>query len=553
MAATTKTADVRPEAAAGSGSFWTSWRILLLLMALALVIRVLMVLTRPLIQFDESAYVSMAQNLAAGLGPLDMSGESATYFSPLLPLFITSFGFILRDHVLSGYAVNVIFGTLTLFPMYLLGKEFAGQRAGLMAAALLAVWPLFVDFSTRIYSETLFVFFLLMAIVFGRHMLRGCRVPCSTLAGMTLGLAYLANPAAIFYVTAFVLLAVIVAFHKGVWSQMAKAVGIFLLVFMLFALPYILFLHHELGSWTYTGKDVDVNAYTASQNLKYQTLEWDQDVMQLVEGGREVKLDRLEDKDDPLTVFLKEPAGSMKVMVRQAYDFYTDVLRDVIPLWLLPLVGLGLFAAGWNRSRALAVGYMLLMMTPALLILTVYVHPRFFMAYVPLVMVWVAEGWLRLEAWGRDTVELSLAPGRRQRWRKLVPWVIGALVLLPLILFSTATVVRQNYALEYREAGEWIRADSGGGQRVMNRESMSAFYAGSTPVNFPYADYEATTAYARYKDVDYMVISAEAIETYRPLLSGLLEDDASNYPDWELVQRLRPGTDQETLIFRLRK
>lgn len=529
-----------------------SWHILLLLMAVAAAIRILAALTRPIIQFDETAYVTMAESLTLGLGPEDLTREVSTYFSPLLPLFITSFAFILRNHVLSGYVVNIVIGSLTLFPIYLLGKEFAGRRVGLMAAALLAVWPLFVDYSTRIYSETLFVFFLLLAVVFGRHMLQGCRVPCSILTGMTLGLAYLANPAAIYYLFVFIVLHLIMAARKGVWLHAAKAAAIFLLLFLVFAGPYWIFLHSQLGKWTYTGKDIDVNAYTASAGLNYQTSEWDEDVLQLVDDGTEVKLNRLPDKGDPLTVFISEPVNSAKIFIRQSYDFYSRVLPEVIPLWLLPLAGLGLFSLGWNRNRALWLGYMLLMMVPALLVLTVYVHERFFMAYVPFVIIWIAFGWERLENWGRETVDYCFQPARAQRLQRWVPWVLGFLVIMPILIFTTADIARQEYAVEYREAGEWIKESAGGGQLIMNRESMSAYYSDGTPVDLPYADYQATTDYARHKDVDYLVISASDIENYRPQLSMLL-DDNFKHPEWKTVHTIRPGTSRETLILQLVK
>lgn len=72
--------------------------------------------------YDETAYVGMAQNL--GAGHLPYAETTSTTYTPLLPT-------------------------------YLLGRDFVNRRVGLMAAGLLAVSPLFIDFSSRVYSESI--------------------------------------------------------------------------------------------------------------------------------------------------------------------------------------------------------------------------------------------------------------------------------------------------------------------------------------------------------------------------------------------------------------
>lgn len=519
-------------------------------MLLALAIRVLAVLTRPLIQLDETAYVSMAENLAAGLGPLEITGKSTTYFSPLLPLLIAGVATVVRSYVAAGYVVVVAFGSLITLPAYLLGKEFLGRRVGLMLAALVAVMPLMVDYSSRIYSESVYVFFLLLAVVFGRHMLLGCRIPCGTLAGASLGMAYLANPAAIFYVVVLVLLAVVVGLARGIPRQMARALTFFLIFFAIYAIPYVLFLHAELGRWTYTGKNVDVNAYTASLDLDYETGEFEQVAMALTEDKRDIVVNNLEKQPGPIGLFVENPVRQLKIFAQQGYKLYDELLSQVIPIWLLPLMGLGLFAQGWSRRRLAAWGYLLLMLTPSLLILSIFAVPRFFLPYLAIALVWVAAGWSRLEEWGGETLALDFDPGVAGRWRRFVPWAVGAVVLLPVLAFTAFTIGAQGYQTENREAGEWIRAKGGEDPRILNRESTSAYYAGGTPVPLPYAGYDDTVEYARNQGVDYMVVSREVIEDWRPGLKPLLGDDPGAHPEWQLEKTLSSGESGETFIFR---
>ncbi|MHB1002487.1 MAG: ArnT family glycosyltransferase [Thermoleophilia bacterium] len=534
---------------AGTGSDLKAGRILIGIMVAAFVIRILAALTRPLIQLDETAYVSMAENLAAGFGPLEITGESTTYFSPLLPLLIAGVAVVVRNYVTAGYVVVVTFGSLITLPAYLLGKEFLGKRAGLMMAALVAVMPLMVDFSSRIYSESVYVFFLLLAVVFGRHMLLGCRIPCGTLAGASLGMAYLANPAAVFYVVALVLLAVVVGLARGIPWQMARALAFFLVFFVIYAIPYVLFLHAELGRWTYTGKNVDVNAYTASLDLDYETREFEQVAMALTEDKRGIVVNNLEKQPGPIGLLIEHPERQLKIFARQGYKLYDELLSRIIPVWLLPLIGLGLFAQGWSRRRLAAWAYLVLMLAPALLIVSIFVVPRFFIPYLAIVLVWVAAGWLRLEQWGGETLALDFEPGAAGRWGRRVPWAIGAVVLLPVLAYTAVTIGGQGYQTDTRAAGEWIRANAGEDRRIMNRESTSAYYAGGTPVPLPYASYDDTLEYARHQQVDYMVVSREVIEEWRPGLSPLLDEDPAAHPGWELVETLSPGSAGETFVF----
>jgi 4-amino-4-deoxy-L-arabinose transferase-like glycosyltransferase len=534
---------------------------LLIIMFVALAVRTLAALKRPMIQLDETAYARMAENLASGAGPLaimDVPREIArVFFSPLFPLFISGVAAILHDYVLSGYVVAVVFGSLMVIPTFLLGREFAGERVGIMAAAMMAVFPIFVDYSSKLYNDNVYIFFLLFGIYFGWHLLRNRRLTCGIMAGVSLGFAHLTNPSAVYYLVVLVGLAVLVSFRRGKWGSMSKAVSMLLLFFLLITTPYLLFMHSETGFWSFTGKNITptIHAYTATHNLRYNTVEWEKDLFGLTDDGQEVRILRLDTLDDgagPGTGTLSHLKQSAKIFVNQSYIFYSQELVQVFPLWLLPLLGLGLFARGWDRKRATGVGYLLLMMGPALVIMSMYAHSRFFMPFVPLVLIWVAEGWIKLEEWGNDTITHCYNGGRVALWRKWTPWLVGAAVLLPLLVLLAVTVMRQSYATEYREAGERLKQEAGTGTRIMGRDSSSAYYAGGVQVILPYADYDRTTSYARGKDVDYLIMAKWDIDSSRPELAVLM-DDASWHPDWELVDRVRPDTSQETLIFRLVK
>ncbi|MFA5808907.1 MAG: glycosyltransferase family 39 protein [Thermoleophilia bacterium] len=527
---------------------------LILFILLALVIRVVVVLSRQAINGDEFGYSRLAEHLANGSGYIDILGNVNTIFSPLLPLLSGGMSFILNDIVASGYVVEVLFGCLLLIPAFLLAKEFAGEKAGLYTAALLAVLPIAVEYSTRIYTEGVYTFFLLMAIFFYWRSIHGGALAYAPLAGGMIGLAYLANPSGLFYVVAFLLIfGITAAMARGLRTHYLKAALLFLAVFIVLATPYVIFLHSSLGKWTYSGKSsAGLDLEAAAKDIRWFTPEYEKMIMSLSDDGTEiVDLSQAEDVD-PLSYFARNPKTFVKIFTRDLNIFYMEEFPNVIPLWLLPLLGLGLFGAAWDRKRAKAVGFSLLLMAPSVLIFAIEYRPRFFVPFVPLAMIWVAVGWLWLEEWGRKTVSLTVGESRRDYAVRGIPVVIAISVLLPLLMLTAMYTSRQGYNVELKKAGEWLKDNGGGSANVMDRELNSAFYSGGTAVLFPYAGYEDTTDYARLKDVDYLVISRKDIMDFRPGMQVLLENE-SLHPDWRLIHGGQAAGDNEVLVFELEK
>lgn len=525
--------------------------ILALIIIAALLIRVLAVLTRPMVMLDETAYVRMAEHLAAGQGLLDITGLTATHFSPLLPLFSSAAGVLTGgDYIAASYAVVVIFGSLLLLPAWFLARDIAGPRAALLTAALLAVMPLMVDYSSRIYSESVYVFFLLTALAAGWRLLTGGRWSWGALAGLSLGLAYLANPSTVFYFAALFLLMLAVAVRRKEWPHLLPALALFSVLFSLLAVPYVLYLHDELGRWTYSGKAAG-NIQAAAAGLTHGTPEWEREMLSLTENGQ-LRILAIEDQSDPLAAFVNNPQLGTKIFLDQLYKFYSRELQQTFPLWLLPLTGLGLFTA-WDRRRAAANGYLLLMMTPALLIFTMYAHNRFFIPFVPMAAIWAAMGWERLEQWGGESATLSLKGAWLRRVTRLAPVLVALAVLLPVAGLAAATVLKQEHDPRYRQAGEWLKQTAGPGQRIMGREYTTALYAGGTAVMLPWADLAATNDYAAAQEVDYLTISRRDIIDIRIEMMPILADGGIEHNEWLLVQTIPTDGDCLYIFARMSK
>lgn len=524
-------------------------RILLVIFVGAAALRLAAVLSRPMIQLDEAVYARLAENLAAGKGFVDLTGVTSVHFAPFFPLVVAAVSLVARDAVVSGYIVVILFGSLITVPTYLLGKELFGGRIGLMAAALVAVAPLMVDYSSRLYSESVYIFLLMLALYFGWRMLAKPALGDAFFAGLTLGAAYLTNPSPFLYLALFAALAVATGLKRGNLIRSARALAVLAGVFLLMAIPNILYIHSVTGQWTYTGKKANEHIFTVQHGLRYGTPEWERQAMTLTEDGRQEWQVRAEEGGDIITFFIQEPATAARMFVAQVNEVYTRQLAAVIPLWLLPLLGLGLFARVWEKGRGWAIGYVLATLSPVLVILAMYPTDRFFMPFLPPLLILVSLGWQRWESWSADSVDLCFEPELAGRLRRPASWLIAALVIAPVAIFGLGNLAGTKYETQYREAGEWIGAAAGEGKKVMSRwEATSSYYSGGISVPLPYADYERTTAYARSAGVDYLVISRQAIRDYRPELAGL-EGPEANHPEWRLVHVVRPGTEKEVLIF----
>ncbi|MCL4309971.1 MAG: glycosyltransferase family 39 protein [Actinomycetota bacterium] len=520
---------------------------LTLIFVAGLLVRIVAVMHHPAVQGDEIVYLSDAENLSKGLGLESLGRTPDTVYFPLLPLLIASLHVLLRNFVIAGEATVVIFGMLTMLAIYLLARKFTGAPTALRAAALGAVFPLLVYYSSLIYTETVYTFFLLMAILFAWDMLHGFRLRDGLLAGASLGLAYLTNPAAVYYLAIFAILATaLVVLRKRGWRPVASAVAVMAAVFLVFAAPYVYFLHNHLDRWTYSGKTATANINATTNNLTLVTPDWEKQAYALTADGHGVQVAQdLYQITDPVSFVAMHPGLGFNLLKTNARHFLRGELVKTMPLWLLPLLLLGIFTRMGYRDWMKKLGFLMLMILPVLMIFILDYRSRFFVPFTALSLIFLALGWTRIDEWLRKRLE----GGSSQRLI-LAQLAVAVLILLPALGLAGEMVRREGNPGQFRLAGSWLEQHEGAGLRVMDRNYIGAYYADGISVVLPYADYSRTTAYARYNRVDYMIVSKDDIVNWRPGLSILLAGD-SGHPDWRLVDTIYPDTSREVMIYQL--
>jgi len=151
--------------------------------------------------YDPARYVGYARAIAGGRGMIEpLSGFPTAYYPPGYPWFlgiITWLGRPLTDSVVTiAVVVQALLGAATVVLAALVARRLAGPRAGVVAAAAMAVYPNLIFHSGAVLGETLynFLFLAFCAIALGRAWPRSLTRARIGGAAVVLGLAVMVRP-----------------------------------------------------------------------------------------------------------------------------------------------------------------------------------------------------------------------------------------------------------------------------------------------------------------------------------------------------------------------
>lgn len=216
--------------------------------------------------FDERAHWALAETI--DLVPCHLHLVSRTLDHPLLSIYVLKLGSLMLGT--SDFALRlpyVLAGTATIVPVYFLGARAFSQRAGLWAAALVAVDQFHVGWSRVFMPEVLMLLFVALAMLqFLRLLDRGTTANC-VLLGVLLGLACLAKEPAILLIPALWITVLITPAYRP-WLRQPRwylAHAVLLLVIA----PDILW---NATQWTESYLHRDVVLASASQGLSLKPL-----------------------------------------------------------------------------------------------------------------------------------------------------------------------------------------------------------------------------------------------------------------------------------------
>jgi len=180
-------------------------QILLIIFVLALCLRILCLGINPLVGLvipDVIRILLLGENLSQGFG-YTLFGHPEEKVPPIYPLIIAGAYLIGGTTYQSTIVPSIIISSLTVIPVYLIGKKLSNDHSGIIAALFVAANPVLWLFSGIPMTETIFVFFTLFALYFLslRKEIRN-----QFLGGVFTGLAYLSRYTGIFILFAYILI-----------------------------------------------------------------------------------------------------------------------------------------------------------------------------------------------------------------------------------------------------------------------------------------------------------------------------------------------------------
>jgi 4-amino-4-deoxy-L-arabinose transferase-like glycosyltransferase len=488
--------DVRPPDARSDAAWWRAplgWTLVAFALRLLLLSGV-----EHVISPDGVVYLNLGRNLAAG----NLVGGLSTFYPPLYPLLVGLASLWLGEPEFAGRFVSVVAGALLVVPAHRLARVWYGRRAGALCAGLVALHPLLVYYSTVLLTEATYTLLFTCGILAGWTAVSTARARAHLLAGAAFGACYLLKPEAAGFLLLLAAHTLVAAkFFGGGFSAARCARNLLALCagFLLFALPYLLYLRRETGAWTISGKLAG----------------------HLWQGTR-----RAGDIAPPAATFVPDWATAVSQLAKALRHEY-EVFNLIFPVGFVLLAGLGLFRRGWARERARREFYLFSFVAAALAGYAVTLpNIRFVVPLLPLLLCWVALGLVEFEGWAAETLG-----GRRRsgpllpRARKLVaPIVVAGLVasLLPLFVYLLRGDKWGDYYGQ-KLAAVWIREQGGAeAPAVMSTAPVAAFYAGGRHVPLVDEDYAAFIGRARRAGAAYVVVNERSV--WRMSLSPLLDE-----------------------------
>ncbi|NWG04158.1 MAG: glycosyltransferase family 39 protein [Syntrophaceae bacterium] len=483
-----------------------TWQPLLLIMALALGLRIFLVLYPEVIHNDGIEYIRYAKEVLTG-------NWTAGKANPGYPVLIALVYSLVGNYELAGIWISVIFGVLLILPVFYLGKTIFNERVGIISSLVVAVHPILYSSSGSVLTESTYHFFMATSVLFGWYAFHKGRWVHALLFSLFASLAFLTRPEAIGFLLIF---SVWVFFFNPPGGKRSISGRIWMiliatLAFLIFSSPFLIQIRKETGKWSIS-KKVDVSIGSFSKMGELPSID---EIRPWRKGVPLLSLVK-----DPLSLLVKMGTGLSKSFYRFQQGFHPLLCFFAVIGWI------GIIR---NRSRT--------SLKANLYILT---HHFFYFALVFSILIATRRYTSQMIAisipWAAFGLEVALE-WILQRW-KLVEnkgkVATLSVALLLLILFIQGRVIHSREHREIqREAGLWMKDHLPRGVYIMSRLPQEAFYADLSWTGIPKKGYEEILQIARSKGVGYLVLDENTEERSPGFWGEFKKEDLILLKTWD--------------------
>ncbi len=146
----------------------------------------------PLISPESEGFIALARSLLAGEGYL-LWGEPTSQHMPGYPFFLAGVFALFGELTLGVGLVHSVFHAGSALILFFLGRRLYGERVGLLAGFIAALFPFYLFYAPFVLSETLIVFLGMLSLFFTYRAGEG-RFWSFVWAGLVLGVMVLVRP-----------------------------------------------------------------------------------------------------------------------------------------------------------------------------------------------------------------------------------------------------------------------------------------------------------------------------------------------------------------------
>jgi 4-amino-4-deoxy-L-arabinose transferase-like glycosyltransferase len=211
---------------------------------------------------DTQFYYLSAGVLAHGAGyVMPWNGAATAYWPPGYPFFLAGLFKLFGQHVALAWGANIVLGSLTCVALYFVGRIILGERGGIAAGLVLAVFPGHVFFSSLVLSEVTFTFLVVVAtllvLLISRR--RGNRSVLGVLfLGAVIGAAALVRGQGLFLIP---VAAIFWWLRSGDWRRALRWTGLAALAALAVVLPWTARNYVSMGSFVPISTNEGGNLY----------------------------------------------------------------------------------------------------------------------------------------------------------------------------------------------------------------------------------------------------------------------------------------------------
>jgi 4-amino-4-deoxy-L-arabinose transferase-like glycosyltransferase len=461
------------------------------------------------IEVEGSDYTRIAENLRWGVGYVGMSSPGTNLlFPPLFPLLISGFSFLTRDYTLAARSVAMLFGTLLPLPVFGIASQLFSRRTAYVAAALTILSPLLVRLSFAVYSEGPYA-----TLVLAGGYLFLCALSRPSIwnwgaVGATFGLAYLVRQEG--FVVLLLAASFALAAKPGKLTTRCLRAASAILMFLLLAMPEIIFIHHATGKFSLevkSGLNFPLGIGTLAEGDRWANYGVEENLNRVgvwMRPNSEVIRERVK---------LRDAVHMVSYLVRRNIPFLLQTLSErwMGAPFVTALALLGAVRRPWKQQ--LAWKRLFFVLVPLISFVgtlsVMNLADRYFFVLVPFLLLWAANGLVELGLWLETTL--------RAQWNGINPFlpqcllfgIIGlALVIYPqkgvrgLWLFMQGSPARK---IE-KDVGLWVKQQQTRPIRIMDMDMQLAFYADATLVWAPSCSADTALRFLDDAKVDYVVV-----------------------------------------------